>query len=338
VGSGETYIPLGAERTAMADELGGTRSEVVEGVHERVVAGAALDDDERATLDLCRDIAVRPETVTLPDGRKLGYADVGDPDGQPLVVHHGFPNSRVFGALFDAPASEHGVRVLAPERPGFGVSDPQAGRTLADWAEDLSAFAVELGLGSFPVLGVSAGGPYALASAAGLDRVERAGVAVGVGPTAAVPLRDRLPYLVARFLPPLVRRRLRTQGRRAREDPEAALEARADDAAPVDADHWRGAVGRALLLTHVEAARHHGVEHLAAELAIFGRSWDVDLEAIDVPVHMWYGEADRIVPVEMGRYLAERVPTAEASFHEGLGHVSAVLDNEDDIVATLLEG
>jgi pimeloyl-ACP methyl ester carboxylesterase len=276
--------------------------------------------------------------VDLPDGRRLGYADVGDPAGEPLVVLHGFPNSRAFGALFDAAGREHGRRVLAPERPGFGVSDPDPGRGLSDWADDLAGFADAMDLGAFPVLGVSAGGPYALASAAPLDRVERAGVAVGVGPTSAVSLRQRLPYLVARFLPPLVRRRLRSEGCRARRDPEAALEARAQDAAPVDADHWRGAVGRALLLTHVEAARHHGVAHLAAELAIFARPWDVDLAAIDVPVHMWYGEADRIVPTAMGRHLAERVPTAEATFYEGLGHVSTVLDNEDAIVSALVEG
>ena len=309
----------------------------VEAVHERLVGGDDLDEEGRRMLDLALDIATDPTTITLPDGRALGYADVGDPDGDPIVVFHGFPNARTFGALFDAAGREHGLRVLTPERPGFGVSDPLEGRSLSDWPDDLVAFADALDLDAFPVLGVSGGGPYALASAASVDRVDRAGVAVGVGPMAAIGLRERLPFYLARFLPPLVRYRLRGDHEEALDDPMAPLEARVAETAPADTALWRGAVGRTLVLTHVEAARHHGVGPLVDELAIFARRWDVDLAEIDVPVPMWYGEDDRIVPVAMGRHLAEQVPTADASFYEGLGHVSAVVENEDDILAALTD-
>lgn len=313
----------------------GTNDGTIEAVHERLVTEADLDEDGRRMLDLAFEIATDPSTVALPDGRTLGYAEVGDPDGDPLIVLHGFPNARTFGALFEEAGREHGLRVLTPERAGFGVSDPLAGRSLSDWHEDLAAFADALDLGSFPVLGVSGGGPYALASAAGLDRVERAGVAVGVGPMAAIGLRERLPFYLARFLPPLVRYKLRGDHDAAIDDPETPLEERVAETAPADTDYWRGAVGRTLALTHVEAARHHGVGPLVDELAIFARSWDVDIAGIAVPVPMWYGEDDRIVPVAMGRHLAERVPTADASFYDGLGHVSAVVENEDAILTAL---
>jgi len=322
----------------MTREFAGSTATVVEDLHERLVADADLDDDERRMLALCRDLAARPETVTLPDGRALGYADVGDPAGRPVVVLHGFPNARNFGALFDAAGREHGLRVLAPERPGFGVSDPSPGRALTDWPADLDAFADALDLGTVPVLGVSGGGPYALASAARLDRVERVGVAVGVGPMTAVGLRRRLPYLLARYLPPLVRHRLRSEADRALAEPEAHLETRVADAAPVDAEYWRGAVGRAMVLNHVEASRHHGVGPLVDELAIYARPWGFDLAEVDVPVHLWYGEADRIVPVDMGYHLADRLPTAEAAFYPDLGHVSTVAENDDAIVGALTEG
>lgn len=319
----------------MAEQVRGQGSEDLAALHDRLVAGAALDDEDRRTLALARDLATETGTATLPDGRRLGYADVGDPAGRPLVVLHGFPNARPFGALFDAAGRDHGRRVLVPERPGFGVSDPDPGRSLTDWPADLEGFAEALDLGSFPLLGVSGGGPYALASAALSDRVERVGVAVGVGPLAAVGVRARLPYLLARYVPPLVRRRLRTEATRAREDPEAHIESRADDAAPVDADRWRGVVGRVLLLNHVEASRHHGTGPLADELAIYARPWGFDLGNVDVPTHLWYGGADRIVPVEMGRHLADRLPHAEASFDPDLGHLSTVLENEDAILAAL---
>jgi pimeloyl-ACP methyl ester carboxylesterase len=286
---------------------------------------------------LCESIADDPRTVSLSDGRDLGYADCGDPDGDPLVVFHGFPNSRVFGALFDAAGREHGVRILAPERPGIGVSDPDPGRTLLDWPGDVAEFLDAVSLDRAPVLGVSGGGPYALACAhATPDRTPRVGVAVGLAPVSSVGLRDRLPFLLARFVPPLVRLQLYRDGRQARGDPEAALADRAEMAAPADGDYWRGEVGRALLESGLEA-RRQGNGPLVDELAIYGRPWGFDLGEIDVPVALWYGRDDRIVPVEMGFHLARAVPTAESHFYPGLGHVSAVERNEEPIVRWLLE-
>jgi len=317
----------------MAPALDWLRNRLRERTAGEEATGGAPD-----LLDLCRDIAANPRTVSLPDGRDLGYADCGDPEGDPLVVFHGFPNSRVFGALFDAAGREHGLRILAPERPGFGVSDPDPGRRLLDWPDDYAAFLDAVGIDRAPVLGISGGGPYALACAHDLpDRVDRAGVAVGVGPPAAVGLRDRIPFLLARVAPPLVRFRLYRDGKRARESPEAALTARAEAAAPVDADYWQGEVGRALLASGVEARRHHGNAPLVTELAVYGRPWGFDLGAIEVPTHLWYGRADRIVPVEMGWHLAREIPTAESHFYPNLGHVSTVERNEDAIVRALLD-
>lgn len=119
-------------------------------------------------------------------------------------------------------------------------------------------------------------------------------------------------------------------------DSAVPIEERVAETAAADTQYWRGVVGRALVLTHVEAARHHFVGPLVDELALYGRPWDVDLGAIDAPVALWYGDADRIVPVAMGRYLAGVVPTADATFNEGLGHVSAVVENEPAIVDALV--
>jgi len=288
-------------------------------------------------LERCREIREHPRTVTLPDGRDLGYAACGDPDGDPLVVFHGFPNSRVFGALFDAAGREHGIRVLAPERPGIGVSDPDPGRTLRDWPADVAAFLDAVDVDRAPVLGVSGGGPYALACAHETpDRTLRVGVAVGLAPASSVGLRDRLPFLLARLAPPLVRLRLYRDGKQSRDDPEAALAERAELAAPADGDYWRGEVGRALLENGLEA-RRQGNGPLVTELAIYGRPWGFDLGAIDVPVALWYGRDDRIVPVEMGFHLARAIPTAASQFYPDLGHVSTIERNEETIVRWLLD-
>jgi pimeloyl-ACP methyl ester carboxylesterase len=100
------------------------------------------------------------KTIRLPDGRHLGYAEYGDPDGIPLLYFHGTPGSRLQARLFDAPAREVGVRMVAPERPGYGLSDVHPQRTLLDWVQDMEVLADRLHLERFAVMGVSGGGPH----------------------------------------------------------------------------------------------------------------------------------------------------------------------------------
>jgi pimeloyl-ACP methyl ester carboxylesterase len=193
-------------------------------------------------------------------------------------------------------------------------------------------------LGEFPVLGISGGGPYALACAALLDdRVTRAGVGCGVGPMAAIPLGQRTPYYLARYLPPVVRLSLWRRGRTAREDPAAAQRGRAEEAADVDEERWLGEPGQVLVETSVAAAAEHGTAPLAHELALFGSPWDFDVTGIEIPVHLWYGKRDRIVPVEMGLHLAREVPTAAAHFYPDQAHISVVQENREAILDALVE-
>src|SRR5581483_9655535 len=91
----------------------------------------------------------------LADGRVLGYAEYGDPGGTPLVYLHGFPGSRIAGGVLDEAARAAGVRVLAPDRPGLGLSSPRPGRTLLDLADDVRELADALAIDRFAVVGES---------------------------------------------------------------------------------------------------------------------------------------------------------------------------------------
>src|SRR5690242_4253772 len=93
--------------------------------------------------------------IRLKDGRKLGYAEYGDPKGKPLFFFHGFPTSRFHAKRTDQAAKELGIRVIAPDRPGFGLSDFQIGRTLLDFPDDVLELANYLGIKKFVVEGVS---------------------------------------------------------------------------------------------------------------------------------------------------------------------------------------
>src|SRR5512143_1327078 len=101
----------------------------------------------------------------LRDGRALGYGEYGKPDGIPIVFFPGMPSTRLFAGLLHEPALAAGVRLIAPERPGYGLSQPSRHGTLLGYAEDIVELADALRLDQFVVIGASGGGPYPLAFA-----------------------------------------------------------------------------------------------------------------------------------------------------------------------------
>src|SRR5688572_28104051 len=122
------------------------------------------------------------DTLTLSDGRKVGIAEFGAPAGRPVVYCHGFPASRLEARLAHEAAKEVGARLIALDRPGYGLSDFQPGRRIGDWPRDVVEAADALGVQRFAMLGVSGGAPYALACAALLpERITALGVVCGLG-------------------------------------------------------------------------------------------------------------------------------------------------------------
>ena len=106
-------------------------------------------------------------TVRLADGRRIGYAEYGDPQGASVLAIHGTPGSRFMFALTDKAARERGLRIFAPERPGYGLSDFRRKDGLVEAAVDLRWLADAVGLRRFALIGISGGGPYAVADQPG---------------------------------------------------------------------------------------------------------------------------------------------------------------------------
>src|SRR5215471_8175296 len=105
-------------------------------------------------------------TIRTPDGRTLSVEDYGDPGGRPVLVHTGTPNSRLLYGPNVTDAAARGLRLIGYDRPGYGGSDPQPGRTVADCAADVRAICAALGIGRLAMWGISGGGPHVLACAA----------------------------------------------------------------------------------------------------------------------------------------------------------------------------
>ncbi len=282
-------------------------------------------------------------TITLPDGRLLGYADYGDPAGLPILGLHGTPGSRLMFQIADPIARELGLRLLAPERPGFGISSYHRGRTLASYARDVADFADALGVARFAVAGVSGGGPYAAACAALLpERVTALGLISPIGPMAG----DEKPksigpghYIAFRLSPriPPVLAAMFGIGRFAfLHAPNLIFGFIMSRAAPADWAILSRRVVRQNLLRGVGEGCRRGIRGGMQELAIFSRPWNIPFGAIRAPAFLWQGLADRNVPVAASLHLGELIPHCQIRLVDRAGHYW-IFDNIHEVLKTIAD-
>jgi pimeloyl-ACP methyl ester carboxylesterase len=274
----------------------------------------------------------------LSDGRELGYAEYGDPDGRPLFFLHGFPGSRLAGAVLDEAARARGFRVLAPERPGLGLSSPQPGRTLLDFAQDVRALADALAVGRFAVLGESGGGPYALACAHELpDRVACAAVVCGLGPvsgqgaTDGIALKERIGYAIAARTPLLAGHVLVPFAAWARRRPRRFLRVTCWQLGEADRRALAGPLGDLVAADFGEAFRQGG-RGVGLDLALLFRPWPFDPRAIRVPVVFFHGEQDRTVACAVAHLLAGRVSGSRLCIYPEHGHFSLLVGHAEELL------
>jgi pimeloyl-ACP methyl ester carboxylesterase len=272
----------------------------------------------------------REGTLELDDGRALGYAEYGRPDGAPIVYLHGMPGSRLDPVLLDEEYRQLGARVVALERPGYGLSTARRSWGLLDWPADVAAAADRLEIERFAVIGYSSGGKYAAACAHALpDRLTGAAIVSGVGPPAIPRFReglgrtDRLSMTLARRARPLALAYWRIARRMAERRPESFLgEFEKELSKPDKAVFVEPEVRKFVLATSREALRT-GAAGVVHDSAIQARTWGFGLEEIRIPVHLWHGDRDEIVPLHHATYAAETIPDATLTVFEGVGHLVA---------------
>lgn len=286
--------------------------------------------------------------LTLPDGRNLEYLTGGAADGFGLVYHSGTPSAAVVDPSMWAAAERAGMRLVTYSRPGYGASTPRP--VPEGWpvpivvdADDTTALLDHLGMDEYVTLGWSGGGPRALACAATMPgRCRAAASLAGVAPREA----EGLDWL-AGMGPENVRDFEAAD--RGREAFRPIAEQEAAELGSVTADDIVAALGG--LVDEVDAAalsgefaevvaasfRHamaQGPEGMLEDNLQIARPWGFDLSAIDVPVSVWQGAHDKMVPFEHGRWLAAHVPGARAHLFDDEGHISLVV-RLDEILADL---
>lgn len=269
------------------------------------------------------------QVIHLPGGRTLGYAEYGPADGPPLFLFHGLPGSRLDAPQM-WPEEPADVRVIAPDRPGFGTSAFQDGRRLTDWADDVRQLADSLGIGRFLVAGFSGGGPHALAVAHGLpDRVIAAGSIGGAGPVdtpgalAGMNRVNRLIFACARRAPRVLGLLIARHASQISHQPAKLIERSSRDRHLPEAD--RVAMTdprlRELMIAAGPEAFRQGIRGVVHEAHICARPWGFAPATIKPPVLLWHGDQDTNVPLAMARDLADQIPGSSITVYPGEGHL-----------------
>ena len=294
------------------------------------------------------------QTVLLPDGRNLGFAEYGSPNGYPLFFFHGFPSSRLEARGLNDIGYRHNIRVVAPDRPGFGLSTFQPSRLIKDYPVDIQYLAQHLGVNRFAVLGGSGGGPYALACAHTISPgiLSAVGMISSAAPwesgTQDVLLSARLTSWAATHWPSglcgltdllvnMSKRALSTSsGKKMVDGIVAKSVAKASKGGAEMTDEATIEARRNRMLRTAFEGFAQGSKGFVQEAYLLTHPWGFSLEDVKFnTVKIWHGTKDKNSPIRMIRYMKERLPHSQLHEYEGANHF-AINSYLEDIVTDLI--
>jgi pimeloyl-ACP methyl ester carboxylesterase len=281
-------------------------------------------------------------TMTLADGRTLAWAEYGVPEGRCVLFFHGGNDSRLAGRLLDDAAIRAEVRLICPDRPGYGASTFLAGRTFLDWASDVSRLADELGIAGYGIVGHSGGGPHALACAyANPERVHSVATVSSPAPPAA-PNRGLHPaFRLMNLLfksPALYRPMAKNQLKQMATSPERWLSVWGR-MQPADGELFRRQpeVAHAIIAEMTEGARQ-GVSGIVHEASLYHAGWGFGLREVATSSQVWHGRRDRQAAMGWSEFLAEELPHASLRIDNEGGHFSTLITNAQEILTGIASG
>lgn len=267
-------------------------------------------------------------TIRLSDGRSLCFAEFGEPDGIPVMLFHGAPGYRRFWEALPEFPFVDGVRFIAPDRPGYGNSDFRPGMTYADWPNDVGELADHLGIERLAVIGVSGGGPGALACAWRMpDRISCVAVVSSVGPPEPDLLKqisrpNRAAYRIARLAPWLMKLNMKLLAWLQRRDLERFLDRMASKFSAADKRALASPGTRKALRVAMSAeAVPPDARGYAQDVIDQARPWPFPLAEVRRPVEVWQPIEDTSVPVAVAEYFEQVIPDVRIHRIPDAGHL-----------------
>ena len=284
-------------------------------------------------------------TVRVDDGRRLGFAEFGRPGGRAIVWLHGTPGARrQVPEEARAFADRTGLRIVGIDRPGIGAATPHVYDDVLGFTADLEVLLDRLGIDDLAVIGLSGGGPYALASGYAMgDRIRAVGVLGGVAPTVGPEAIGGGLVALGKLAAPFVRVArvpigVGLTGAIRIVKPVAAplLDLYARFSPPGD----RALLGRpefkAMFLDDLLNGSRKQISAPMSDVLLFARDWGFSLADVKVPVRWWHGDADHIVPFAHGEHVVGLLPDAELKVLPGESHLGG-LGVSEEILTTLLD-
>ena len=261
--------------------------------------------------------------LLLDDKYKFAWNEYGTPDGEPIFYFHGTPGSRLEASSADVIARDLGIRLIAPERPGYGNSEAQDEFSLLNWPNAVSQLADKLNLKHFSLIGYSGGGPYALACAHKIaDRIKKITLIGSLAPFESDAMQK---HINACFKPlyeltvtdyPLAMQ----QVSQLTSSPEALLDALYTQLSAVDLTIVKQENFRALHLENMAQALNNGVHGFVNDLRNYTLPWQFGIHTIPHRIDIWHGCDDQNVGFAIGEYLAETMQNTSAHFLDKAGH------------------
>ncbi len=287
----------------------------------------------------------RYRMLTLSDGRRLAFSVTGPEDGLAVLYCHGAIGTPIEATVDLMRITRAlGVRYVAPCRPGVGGSDPKPGRTLLDLADDVEELTDALGIGGFAVIGVSAGGPYALALAERMpERVRRVALCSALAPfcpphrAPGLQRRIRIPLATLASAPGICRRLGNAVLPLAAAHPRLVTRVIAAHAAPSERDRLDSASEHAAASGSFLDATCAGVGGLIDDFLTYASGWGFEPRDVWPEVHLWHGASDPLVPVEHALQLAAALPNCRVFIDPDEGH-HFFRSSLGEILAALVDG
>lgn len=288
----------------------------------------------------------RENFVEVGQGRVVVFEEYGDANGIPVIFCHGWPSSRTMAQLTEQSASELGVRIISPDRPGISGSTLQLDRKLGDWPRVIELLVDQLGIGEFRILGISGGAPYAYATAVAMpERVRAIAIAGGAPPFADLTdTNGLLPlyrWMLAfyRLRPHLLRRLFHLARPFLSLRPPVRLRPlmlKLMLLRPCDAESLRDAKAFDAIFESQRRAWRTSAEGVMVDAQIYAQTWGFAIEDVRVPVRLWHGTQDRAFSLQLAENVAKRLPDCKPHFIDGAGHYSLPIRHMREILEDLI--
>lgn len=271
----------------------------------------------------------------------MGLSRYGSPEGHPVIYFHGFPGSRLEAMWGDQLAKEMKIMLIAPDRPGYGLSSANPEGDLFTFARDVEEMVQVLGLEQISLVGVSGGGPYALGSAWVLGgRVWSVGLVGSIAPPGDEENRmldpvNRIGLRMIRGIPVLGRLVIRLFAVLGRYVPKVVILALALRTSPKDRALLLRSPLFSLLSASFREALVQGGKGMERDAALYCSQWGSFLSQLPSKVYIWHGKEDRLVPWQMAQSLRKRLRNSELFLLPGEGHFSIFQGISREILAKI---